>query len=241
MTLNHGLSGYVCGRAALPLVRPLLRRFSPLPQGALALACFLGAMLPDLDAITNLAGRGYYFSGEWYGHRQATHSILGTLLLALLAALPLARRYVQRGAASWRAAYPPLVLAFWVGGLLHIVGDLFTPRLPMPVFWPLETRFGAFGHIGWFSPFLLWLFLGAVAAEVLVRLLTGRATLPAGWRAVGIWGIHAFAAWRWMDYLLYSRFESAAQWTAYQESLLPAVMVGPLSQGVRALWLWMVR
>jgi membrane-bound metal-dependent hydrolase YbcI (DUF457 family) len=237
MTLNHGFSGYVCGRAAMPL----LRRYTPLPEGTLALAFFLGAMLPDLDAVTTLIGPSLYFSAEWYGHRQAFHSILGTFLLALLASLPFAYRQSRRGGVPWREAYGGLVTVFWMGGLLHILGDLFTPRLPMPLFWPLPPLVGAFSHIGWFSPFLLWLFLGALVTEALIRWLPGRRAVPARWRAAAIWGVHAFAAWRWIDYLLRSRYHSPAQWAAYQHSLLPEAMIGPVDQGVRELWFWMVR
>lgn len=237
MTLNHGLSGYVCGRAAMPL----LRRYTRIPEGTLALACFLGAMLPDIDAVTNLLGSGLYFSGAWYGHRQASHSVLGTLVLALLAAWPLAIRLRRRGTASIREAYPALVIVFWLGGLLHIFGDLFTPRMPLPVLWPLSVRVGAFSHIGWFSPFLLWFFLGALAAEMLLRAMPGRGPGPARWRGVGAWGIHALAASGWIGYLMHSRYLSPEQWSAYQRSLLPEAMVGPLNEGVYMLWHWFVR
>jgi len=125
MTLNHGFSGYISARAAMPLAR----KFLPLPEGTIAFASFIGAMLPDIDAVTNTLERGLYFSQNWYGHRNASHSILGTLILALLAALPMAGWLARRKGMAWRAAYSALVPCFWFGGVVHIVGDLFTPRL----------------------------------------------------------------------------------------------------------------
>ncbi|NIP72009.1 MAG: metal-dependent hydrolase, partial [Gammaproteobacteria bacterium] len=71
MTLNHGLSGYVCGRVAMPL----LKRHAPLSERHLGWAFFLGALAPDVDILTKvLLGRGAYFSGAWYAHRHLSHS-----------------------------------------------------------------------------------------------------------------------------------------------------------------------
>jgi hypothetical protein len=39
--------------------------------------------------------------------------------------------------------------------------------------------------------------------------------------------------------MLVSRYESAEQWQAYQEALLPQVMVVPLSAAVRSAWFWL--
>lgn len=246
MTLNHGLSGYVCARVAIPLVR----RFTPLPERSLAWAFFFGAMLPDSDAVMILFGSDYYFSADWFGHRRASHSVLGTLLLALFAALPMARWHARRGTAVFRVAYASLVPAFWAGGLLHLVGDVVTPRRPLPLFWPVDFEYGALSHIGWFSPYLLWLFLAAIAIDVAVRFSArwgGQGSPPrrqgglAGWRAGAVWGVYAFTAWRWIDYLVESRYESNEQWWAYQHSLLPASLVDPLAFVVSAAWYWMTR
>jgi membrane-bound metal-dependent hydrolase YbcI (DUF457 family) len=237
MTLNHGFSGYVCARAAMPVVR----RFSPLPEGAIAFAVFIGAMLPDADAISNVIAQGAYFSDGWYGHRHASHSILGTLLLALLAALPLARGVGRKQGLPWRRAYAALVPCFWCGGLLHIAGDLFTPRLAMPLFWPLPGAFGALSHIGWFSPFLFWLFVAVLLVDGSVRLAGDRLGLSTEDRPAVIWLLNSFAAATWLGYLFGSRYDSADQWSAYQHSLLPDFLITPFAAGVHAAWHWMVR
>lgn len=248
MTLNHGLSGYVVGQVVLPL----LRRRAPLPPAALGAAFFLGAMAPDVDIVTRLlAGRAAYFSDAWYAHRAATHSLLGTLLLGLAVAAVLYAGRSALGPArapgsgpdpAWpRRGYPWLAGCAWAGGVLHILGDVFTPFRPLPVLWPLGERFGALSHIGWFSPYLLWLFVATIAVGWASPWLLCRVT---GWRRgvpVAVWTLYALASYRWMQYLIVSRYESAEQWRAYQEALLPEIMVTPLAAAVRAAWVWLTR
>lgn len=235
MTLNHGLSGLVCGQVAMPV----LRRRSPLPPRSMGWAFFLGAMLPDGDILVRvLAGRSDYFSFAWYGHRGASHSLLGTLVLALLGTAVLQRWLVPRGMERrWRGLVW-LVACLWAGGMIHIFGDLFTPGWTMPVFWPWPARFGAWRHIGWFSPYLLWLFLGAlVVAPLVQRSLAG---LPAlrPWAPMAAWGIYALTVGRWVTFLVAMRYTGWNAWIADQEMLLPSVLVVPLSQGVHLLWHW---
>jgi membrane-bound metal-dependent hydrolase YbcI (DUF457 family) len=235
MTLNHGLSGYVCGQVAMPL----LRRRSPVAPRALGWAFFLGAMLPDGDiAVRLLAGRGAYFSSAWYGHRGASHSLLGTLVLGLLCAAVLQRLLVPREHERPRQAYAWLAGCAWAGGIIHLFGDLFTPGWQLPLFWPLAERFGAWRHIGWFSPYLLWLFLAAIALAQLAHWALGRREGLRGWAPALAWGLYALAGARWVSFLVSSRYEGWEQWMALQQQLLPEVLVTPLTQGVGAVWHW---
>ena len=108
----------------------------------------------------------------------------------------------------------------------------------MPVLWPLSVRFGAWRHIGWFSPYLLWLFvatatLGWVGARWLPRLAGLRA-----WTPTLLWSLYALAAFRWVGFLVRSRYESNMQWDAYQQALLPDSLITPVSQSVHTLWHW---
>ena len=233
ITLNHGFSGYIVGQVVLPLVR----RRAPVPPATLSAAFFLGAMAPDLDIVTRwLAGRAAYFSDAWYGHRGASHSVLGTLLLGLaVAAVLSAWRAARQGG---RPGYAWLAGCAWAGDLLHILGDLVTPRRPMPVLWPLSERFGALSHIGWFSPYLLWLFVVTIALGWAARWLLPRMTGPRS-ASAAVWALYALASYRWVQYMLVSRYESAEQWQAYQEALLPQVMIVPLSAAVRSAWVWL--
>jgi membrane-bound metal-dependent hydrolase YbcI (DUF457 family) len=233
ITLNHGFSGYIVGQVVLPLVR----RRAPVSTAAVSAACFLGAMAPDLDIVTRgLVGRAAYFSDAWYGHRGVSHSVLGTLLLGLaVAAVLSAWRPARQGG---RLGFAWVAGCAWAGGLLHILGDLFTPRRPMPVLWPLSERFGALSHIGWFSPYLLWLFVVTIALGWAARWLLPRLTGPR-WASAAAWALYALASYRWVQYMLVSRYESAEQWDAYQAALLPQAMIAPLSAAVRSAWVWL--
>ncbi|NIP72010.1 MAG: hypothetical protein GWO16_02780, partial [Gammaproteobacteria bacterium] len=126
----------------------------------------------------------------------------------------------------------------WAGGLLHIVGDLFTPGWQMPVFWPLDGTYGALRHIGWFSPYLSWLFVSAIALGWLATFLPLQGRLGGLSPGAVSWGVFALAAYRWLDFLLTSRYESWAQWHAFHRALLPEAMIAPLVQGVSSLWHW---
>ncbi len=235
VTFNHGFSAYVCGRVAMPL----LRRRAPVTERALGWAFFLGGMMPDADYASKVLGRAAYFSGDWFAHRSASHSILGTLVMALVAAalffLPLTglRRRVPASAYLWLAG------CFWAGGLVHIVGDLFTPRLPIPVFWPLDDRYGGFSHIGWFSPYLLWLFLATLLIARGITVLAKWRPAFAPWQEGTTWLLFAVAAGRWLQFLFVSRYDSFAQWSEYQRSLLPDTLVNAVTSGVSFLWYWL--
>lgn len=236
MTLNHGFSGYVCGRVAMPV----LRRWSPLSGRAMGWAFFLGAMMPDVDVLTRLvAGRGDYFGRAWYSHRQFSHSLLGTLVEALVAAAVLFGPLVWRHERRWRA-YAWAAGCLWAGGMLHLVGDVFTPARPLPVFWPLPYSIGAWSHIGWFSPYLLVLFLTVLGADLGVRGLMRAQAVPEGrpraWAGAVVWLLYAAAAYRWLHYLAVSRYESFAQWAEYQRSLLPDPWVAVTTESVAVLW-----
>ncbi|MBI4082286.1 MAG: metal-dependent hydrolase [Candidatus Lambdaproteobacteria bacterium] len=237
MTLNHGFSGYVCARVAMPLVR----RFSPLAPRAVAWALFLGAMLPDLDALTAWVDRSSYFSDGWYGHRQASHSLLGTLLLALAAAASLRPWLAREGGARGARGLLWLAGCLWAGGLIHIVGDLFTPGMTMPLLWPAAPRVGAFSHIGWFSPYLLWMFLAALAIEALLRGWSRAAPRLAPALGRAGWLLYVLVLGRWLHYLHVSRYASADQWQEYQLALLPEAMVTPFADVIRTLWYFLTR
>jgi membrane-bound metal-dependent hydrolase YbcI (DUF457 family) len=235
IVVNHGLSGYLCGQVAMPL----LRRRAPLPERSLGWAFFLGAMLPDFDIVAKLFGRAVYFSGAWYAHRHASHSLLGTLALALLATALLQRWLVPAGGQRPWAARAWLAGCCWAGGWLHIFGDLFTPGWQMPLFWPLAVKFGAWSHIGWFSPYLLWLFVSTIAILWLLRALAGRWANGAAWPGMAAWGIATLATLRWVSFLVTARYESWSQWHAYHRTLLPEAMISPVASTVSVIWRWL--
>ena len=234
MTFNHGFSGYVCAKVA----EPLARRYAPVSARLLVFAVFLGAMFPDLDIITRIFGKNHYFGNTWYAHRHFTHSIFGTLVLALVAAgvvLLLLRRSGKLSPRVWQTM-AWCTGAFWFGGLLHIFGDLFTPGWQMPVFWPHPARFGGFRQIGWFTPYLLWLFLATLLLSWVLPLLFARHARLAPWSRHAVWLVNLLAVYRWVQFIAISRYESWDQWLALQRDLLPEPMVTPVTATVRAVW-----
>jgi len=241
MVLTHGLSGYVAGRVAMPA----LGRLSPLPPRTMSWAFFIGAVMPDGDVLTRiLLGQTAYFSGAWYAHRQASHSILGTLVLAGIVTLA---GFAPRLRLGWedRRALAWLWGCLWCGGLLHLIGDLPTPGRSLPVFWPLPGRYGSWSHIGWFTPYLWWMFASAVLLGFVLRrsggLLVARGAIRSGIVVSGsAWGVYTLTLYRWLHYLVISRYESATQFAAAQRALLPDPLVSVSSEWVRFLWRWMV-
>lgn len=238
MVLNHGFTGYVAGR----VVYPALDRFNPLSSRQWGWCFFLGGMAPDLDMIARLFGRMAYFSTDWYGHRQASHSILGTLLLGMLVAGLLSGfSRLKRG----NKAHPGLQTwlwmtgCVWAGGMLHALCDMFTPGRPMAFFWPLGDLVGGWRHIGWFTPYILVLFLAIFAMESVIR-LAGRWN---GWisarSSVLGWGLYLVAGARLVQFIAVSRYEDARQYNLYQSALLPEPLLLALNQGVRTVWVWL--
>src|SRR5262245_10951059 len=97
---------------------------------AVAASVLLGALLPDIDTPTSLAGRCCRPLAGWLerrvGHRTLTHSLLG-LALASLPVLPLA----------WVESRWPL--AFALGYLSHLLVDAANPP-GVPLLYPSPVR-----------------------------------------------------------------------------------------------------
>ncbi|MFQ6111837.1 MAG: metal-dependent hydrolase, partial [Nitrospinota bacterium] len=110
---------------------------SPIAPAAFAFAA-LGALLPDIDTTTSSLGRLCY-PLAWYlerrfGHRGASHSLVGLLLAATLAAsFVLLLSPLSRFSLSWSSWS-----AFVVGYLSHLLADSMN-KSGVPLFWPQTT------------------------------------------------------------------------------------------------------
>jgi membrane-bound metal-dependent hydrolase YbcI (DUF457 family) len=87
----------------------------------------LGGIAPDVDAL--LMARGWDVYLRW--HEAGTHSLVGTLATALLAA-GVVRRF------SRDTPWPALIAGAWVGTTSHVFFDLVSSATVQP-FWPLST------------------------------------------------------------------------------------------------------
>lgn len=237
ITINHGLSAYVCART----VMPALKKHSAISERSLGWAFLLGAALPDADILSKLLlGRAEYFSGVWYGHRAASHSLLGGLLMALLVAALLYRPLAsRREGGSALAAYLWLTGGLWIGTMIHLFGDFFTPGWSMPIFWPAVVRFGSYSHIGWFTPYLLWLFMTTLFIAAGLHALARWKPQLNMFLASAAWLLYAVASWRWIHFVLISRYHSRGQWAEFQHDLLPELLITPINHAVSAAWYWM--
>src|SRR6185369_7289933 len=119
--LTHSLAGTLISRSA-----PKLKR-------GMVLACFLGAIIPDIDILLTLGGHHLYLME----HRGFTHSLLGLIPMSLLASGVV--WWLLRG---WndRASFGNLFLMALLGVLSHLYLDWCTSWGTM-LLWPLRKRF----------------------------------------------------------------------------------------------------
>jgi inner membrane protein len=114
--VSHGLTGLLLARAT-----------TSAPRGPVATAVIVGALSPDLDTLATL----WDPLASIVTHRVATHSLLGGLPLALVAA-GVARAAGRDG--FWRLA----ALAY-LGLVSHVALDVFTP-FGTALLWPADLR-----------------------------------------------------------------------------------------------------
>lgn len=146
--LTHSLVGYAAAKAGLERLSPYA---TPL--------CVIAANAPDADIITALAGPATYLRQ----HRGVSHSVIGTLVIALI--LPLAAFGIAAVAARWRdqaqkAKLGGLMLASLVTSASHPLLDWtnnygIRPLLPWSNTW-------YFGDLVFIIDPWLWLSLGGV-------------------------------------------------------------------------------
>ncbi|MDP3937743.1 MAG: metal-dependent hydrolase, partial [Deltaproteobacteria bacterium] len=143
------------------------------PERRLSLVAWvaLGALAPDVDALSLLFSHATYFGSAWYSHRVFFHSLAGCAVLAAVLGVALPALFASlRTTSPIRPPARPVpsvarVLALFAGGLVHLAGDLPTPPGPwsgIPLLFPLPGRFGGWSHLGWVNAVLIYL-LGAAA------------------------------------------------------------------------------
>ncbi len=59
---------------------------------------------------------------------------------------------------------------------------------------------------------------------------------PHALRNASVWLLYCLAAYRWIDFMITSRYESWSQWEAYHLTLLPEAMIFPVTRGVCLMW-----
>jgi inner membrane protein len=146
---THGLASYSVTRAAFPRAS----RFT-------LIAAILAGAAADLDRVSAYVGPSAFF--DW--HRTATHSIPGTLLIAVgfAAAVTLATRNKQK-----KDPGRTVFLALLAACSLHVAMDL-TQNESVQLLWPFRAqRYSA----DWVAHFDLWVLLILLAGALLPQLL----------------------------------------------------------------------
>jgi inner membrane protein len=146
---THGLASYSVTRAAFPRAS----RFT-------LFAAILAGAAADLDRVSAYVGSSAFF--DW--HRTATHSIPGTLLIAVgfAAAVTLATRSKQK-----KDPGRTVFLALLAVCSLHVAMDL-TQNESVQLLWPFRAqRYSA----DWVAHFDLWVLLILLAGALLPQLL----------------------------------------------------------------------
>lgn len=202
--MTHAAVAWGLARAARPC--------SPAPALAAARerACGVVAMLPDLDVLAFTVGIPY---AHPLGHRGASHSLVGAVVLGLGAWL-LLRRLLRDvdGARPGGLDLALLVVAAASHGLLDMLTDggegvgLFVPLSDARHFWPRQpVPVSPIGLLGFFAhglPVLAWELVLLWPAAALGA-LAGR---PGPWRprALAALGVAAatVAAWAWRLHLI---------------------------------------
>jgi inner membrane protein len=119
--LTHALAGSLIARA------------NPSRKKGLVLACVCGALMPDIDSLLTLFNRYLYITE----HRGFTHSWLGFLPVALLAAW-VAWLFVRQK--PERASFKALFVMALIGVVSNVLLDWVTSWGTM-MLWPDRTRF----------------------------------------------------------------------------------------------------
>lgn len=179
--IAHGLTGLLVAGAS---VRD--------PQRGGRASVLAGALGPDLDVIAGL----WDPLASITIHRLATHSLVGGVPLALLAAW-LIRSF--RGGAFWRLAG----LAY-LGLLSHVVLDLFTP-FGTGLLWPLDPRRWAIGSLYVIDP--------------IVTLIVVASLLPSAWWKRPALGVAKTGLLALLAYLLLGTLVMNGVETRWKETL----------------------
>jgi len=166
--LTHTLSGMAAAGVIAGLSsKPLAKKAVMIGFGA------LGAMLPDIDAITlwskfddvigarlglPASGARIYFGHFWYSHHHWAHSLaagaLFTLLIGLICHLGDGMTIKAPLTTSPLKSKSGYLLSFFLGYVMHLMGDLPTPGYVwqgIQLWWPLSSPVGGTGHLWWWN------------------------------------------------------------------------------------------
>jgi len=187
--LTHIISGVAVSSVVVAFVTPKKIQISRIFS-----AGTLGGAFPDIDAISlcskfdatigkwfdlTYTGNKIYYGNFWYSHHAFFHSIAAAIiagfLFGCLAYLYHCIRW-QEQKDFFRQFFKintSVYLAFVLGALAHVAGDLLTPASAwggVQLFWPYTGYLGGFGNIWWWNNYDIFLivFIGTLVNIVLI-------------------------------------------------------------------------
>jgi membrane-bound metal-dependent hydrolase YbcI (DUF457 family) len=148
---THALASYALARGFFP------RRRWPVVVGML-----IAGTIADIDLLSSFIGPAAFFATR----RTYTHSLLGTLVLIVLAVL-LARCLARKQPES----IPTLLLPLAAAALFHLVLDLFQDE-GVALLWPFRPNRFATDWLPPIDPWILAILIAGILLPELVRLVT---------------------------------------------------------------------
>ena len=165
--------------ASLALSQTRLNRVSRLATPML----LVSGLAADLDWLAYLGGPRLFLAA----HRTATHSLLGTMVIACATAALFSQLARPHSPATRRATqfFPALIVCF-AGAVVHLLLDLFT-SYGVKLLWPFSGKWYAWDFAPSLDPLVLFLLLAAILLPRLFGLVTqeisGRSKVHSGGRS----------------------------------------------------------
>jgi len=180
--LTHTLSGIAVGTVIAGFSSQRLKE-----KSNILLFSGLGGAFPDIDAISlwpgfdktfgkffglSHAGKDIYVSKYWYSHHGFFHSLLASILFALIIGFLL--RIFQKKTTFINSLkdHSLILTGFIAGFILHLLEDMPTPIGAwggVRLFWPLKIYIGGWGNIWWWNNYDIFLMVvGVIALNLLI-------------------------------------------------------------------------
>jgi membrane-bound metal-dependent hydrolase YbcI (DUF457 family) len=236
--IDHGFSSGLLGFA----LQPLFRKYLSKPKTAVLM--IIAGMLPDIDYVTRLMGKKYYYNAVnnlFLSHRGFTHSLGGIfffsivilLFYALFVSLP-----PYREGKKVLLKFPLIFFLSFLGGALHLFEDYLGPSGPwkgLVLFYPFSNiKYPCLNFYGWYNFFTIYLFLSAFVIVSLVGIILWIIRLKPLWSNLIIVlmvtgtfltaGNHILKSPGYPEKMGFRKAE--AVWKSYQLNILPASFKG---------------
>ena len=187
--LTHIVSGLAAGTVVanfgVTKHQPILKIIS---AGA------IGGAFPDIDAVSlwsrfdatvgkwlglSHTGSEIYFGKFWYSHHGFFHSVAASIIAGfLIGCVVYLYKWMRREQVTPLAFFKDhiyIYLAFIVGCIVHMLGDLITPSSVwggIRMFWPAHTYVGGWGNIWWWNNYDIFLILCLCVVINMILLFT---------------------------------------------------------------------